>query len=330
MNSTNLPDPKPFRARLTAWFRQHGRDLPWRRDPSPYAVLVSEFMLQQTQVVTVIPYFQRWMARFPSFTALAEATEHDVLSLWQGLGYYARARNLHRAAQHVHQAHGGELPDDDTAIAALPGVGPYTAGAIASFAFDRPVPTVDGNIARVLARLLDLRIAIDSREGEAHIWSAAEALLPPRGSRLYTSALMELGALLCTARSPQCLICPVRDFCRATDPESLPIKRPRAALKLLEENCAWTLRDSKLLLEKQTGTRWKGLWKLPHLDHVPAGPPLDTSEYPFTNHRVTLRVFRSDSTVVKENQEWVEIASLPDHPLTAPHRRAIERLLVAG
>lgn len=284
-------------------------------------------MLQQTQVATVIPYFERWMRRFPSFVALAAADERDVLSLWQGLGYYARARNLHRAARHVVEHFGGELPDDDEAIASLPGVGRYTAGAIAAFAFDRPVATVDGNIARVLARLLDLRLPIDSREGQDALWQAAAALLPGRTGRLHTSALMELGALVCSARTPQCLICPVRDFCRASDPAALPIKRPRAATIDLDEPCAWVRRKNALLLEQQTGSRWSGLWKLPRLDTAPAETPLLVAEYPFTNHRVSLRVFRAEAAMAGPDHQWIPLGELTALPLAAPHRRAIEALL---
>ena len=327
MNITNLPDPKPFRARLAAWFKRHGRDLPWRRDTSPYAVLVSEFMLQQTQVATVIPFFERWMKRFPDFATLAAASEADVLSLWQGLGYYSRARNLHRAAKLVVEHFSGELPDDDEAIASLPGVGRYTVGAIAGFAFDRPVATVDGNIARVLARVLDFRAPVDSREGQALIWRTAEALLPARGGRLYTSALMELGALLCTPRTPQCLLCPVRELCTATEPEKLPIKRARAKIIPLDEPCAWIHRDGAILLEHQTGARWRGLWKLPRTEPLDT-PPLHAAEYPFTNHRVSLRVFAARAPrVLPAHHAWVREADLAALPLTAPHRRAIRALL---
>lgn len=169
-----------IRRQLTAWFRDAARDLPWRRTRDPYAILVSELMLQQTQVATVIPYYERWLQRFPDFGTLAAADEHDVLSLWQGLGYYSRARNLHRAARHVVAQHGEVLPADAEAIRALPGVGRYTAGAVASFAFDLPEPLVDANVARVLARLLNLQEAIDSAAGQRALWETAEALVPKK------------------------------------------------------------------------------------------------------------------------------------------------------
>lgn len=317
-----------FRRALTGWFERHGRDLPWRRDTSPYSVLVSEFMLQQTQVATVIPYFERWMQRFPDFKALAASSETEVLGLWQGLGYYSRARNLHRAAQFVVDHHAGELPDDADAISSLPGVGRYTAAAIASFAFDRAVPTVDGNIARVLSRLFHVNEPIDTTSGQAAVWQAAESLIPEKSGRAYTSALMELGALLCTPRKPQCLICPVRDFCTTDEPESLPRKKARARTIQLDEPCAWIQRRDRILLQQQTGKRWKGLWKLPLLETAPDSEPLHESSYPFTNHRVNLRVFRGRrADNAWPASRWISLAELDDLPITAPHRRAIRALL---
>ncbi|MEP6669953.1 MAG: A/G-specific adenine glycosylase [Chthoniobacter sp.] len=321
-------DAKALRQKLARWFRQHGRDLPWRRTHDPYAILVSEFMLQQTQVVTVRDYYARWLARFPDFTALAAASEDDVLHVWQGLGYYARARNLHRAAQEVAAQYGGQLPDDLAAIAALPGVGRYTAGAVASFAFDRATPIIDANIARVIARLLNLQEPIDTKRGAEILWQTAEALLPPRGGRLHNSALMELGALLCTPRAPQCLICPVREHCAAENPESLPRKKPRPKTVALAENCAWIVRAGKLLLEQQTGSRWRGLWKLPVLaSPVAKAQLLLAFDYPFTNHRVTLSVYASRAPLtLTPAQQWVSLTEIDSIALAAPHRRAIKRL----
>lgn len=318
-----------LRFALTRWFRRHGRDLPWRRTRDPYAILVSEFMLQQTQVATVLPYYERWLVRFPSFAALASVGESDVLHAWQGLGYYARARNLHRAAKHVTERHGGTLPRDLAAIRALPGVGRYTAGAVASFAFDLPAPIVDANVARVLARWLDLRLPIDSADGLATLWTTAEALVPRRGARAFNSALMELGALLCTPRQPQCLLCPVRAQCAAEKPESLPVKKARRQVVALTEDCAWILREGRVLLEQQTGRRWRGLWKLPALAATPRDTPARvTLDYPFTHHRVTLRVFATTAPpTLQADQQWFDLAELSDLALPSPHRRAVERLV---
>jgi A/G-specific adenine glycosylase len=285
-------------------------------------------MLQQTQVATVIPYFARWRRRFPDFAALAAASEAEVLSMWQGLGYYSRARNLHRAAQYVVEEFGGTLPPEPAAVASLPGVGRYTAGAVSAFAFDLAVPTVDGNIARVLARLANHAEPIDQSRGMERLWQIAEELLPTRGGRLYTSALMELGALVCTPRKPQCLLCPVNSFCAATDPESLPRKARRIEMKEMDEPCAWILCEERILLEQQTGSRWRGLWKLPRLEEAPAGEPLWVTTYPFTNHRVTLRVFSRDASgPLKQNHEWFERSALSELAMTSPHRRAVTELL---
>lgn len=293
--------------------------------------MVSEFMLQQTQVVTVLDYYVRWLVRFPDFTALAAASEADVLHLWQGLGYYARARNLHRAAQQVAERHAGEMPNDLAAIAALPGVGRYTAGAVASFAFDRSTPIIDANIARVLTRLLDLREPIDTKRGSEILWQTAEALLPNDGGRLHNSALMELGALVCTPRAPQCLICPIRDHCRAENPESLPRKRSRPKTLALTEDCAWIVRDGKLLLEQQTGPRWRGLWKLPLLGTPRKGSHLLVAfDYPFTNHRVRLSVYRARRTELASGaHRWVLLSEIDSVALAAPHKRAIKRIAAA-
>ena len=325
-----IKNPETIRTQLLQWFERFGRDLPWRRTHDPYAIMVSEFMLQQTQVTTVIPYFERWLRQFPDFKSLAAASEAEILAVWQGLGYYARARNLHRAAKEVVARHDGVLPPDPDAIAALPGVGRYTAGAISSFAFDLPVAAVDANIARVLARLIDLQLPVDSTAGAAEVWAAAEALLPEKGGRLHTSALMELGALVCVPRQPECLLCPVRSECQAKKPELLPIKKPRKKTVELMEDCEWHANERGLLLEQQTGTRWRGMWKLPRLTAEAEGEPLLQFDYPFTHHRVTLRVFEGVETRAREagpDQRWVPVAELAFIAIAAPHRRAIEQLI---
>ena len=190
-------------------------------------------MLQQTQVATVIPYYNEWMGRFPSFEALAVASEADVLHAWQGLGYYARARNLRATAITVTEKHSGTFPQDLELIRGLAGIGRYTANAIASFAFDQSVPIVEANIARVLSRIFDVQTPIDTSTGRAQLWSAASQLLPRRSAREHNSALMELGALVCGVR-PKCPSCPVRTFCRTTEPTLLPQKKARPALQLDE------------------------------------------------------------------------------------------------
>ena len=316
-----------LQSQLAAWFSTAARDLPWRRTRDPYAIMVSEFMLQQTQVVTVVPYFERWMRRFPTFAALAVAEENDVLSAWQGLGYYSRARRLHAAARAVMKNHGGALPPDLAAISALPGIGAYTAGAIAAFAFDLSVPAVDANIARVLTRLFHIAVPIDTTAGRDAVWDAAARLVPEHGAATHIGALMELGALVCIPRAPRCLECPIRTHCRAPNPEVLPLKRPRLSTISLEENCAVTLDRGRILLAEQTGPRWRGLWKLPPLESPPATPPVHTDTYPFTRHRITLRVWSAPAPrPLPPAHRWFFLNSLP--PMPSAHARFVENVRV--
>jgi A/G-specific adenine glycosylase len=214
-----IPDPKAvraFRTRLLRWFASHGRDLPWRRTRDPYAVLVSEFMLQQTQVSRVADYYPRFLARFSSVAALARAKPKAVREAWDGLGYYARARNLHALAKRVSGA-GCQVPGDPQELLKLPGVGRYTAGAVACFAYEKPVPAVDTNVARVIRRLFvgEKRLRI-GKAGSKVEWEIAARLVPPDGKRAwkFNQAIMELGALVCTARAPRCADCPVQARCK--------------------------------------------------------------------------------------------------------------------
>jgi A/G-specific adenine glycosylase len=326
-SSETRPDPRQFRRSLQRWFRLRGRDLPWRRTRDPYAILVSEFMLQQTQVVTVLPYYQRWLKRFPDFAALARAKESEVLHAWQGLGYYARARNLHAAGKFVTENCGGEIPAHTAGIAQLPGVGRYTAGALASFAFDRPEPIVEANIARVLARLTNWQDTIDTTAGRAHLLRTAESLLPMTGARDHNSALMDLGAMICLPRTPHCGACPVRRFCRAVEPALLPRKKQRPATVCLRERHAFTRQRNHVLLE-QSHLRWQGMWILPRLASTPRRRPLLELDFPFTHHRVTLAVFaRPAPKIAHANQQWFSLRALDRLPVPSPHRRALVQLL---
>jgi A/G-specific adenine glycosylase len=316
-----------FRRALLSWYRRNRRDLPWRRTTDPYAILVSEFMLQQTQVATVIPYHNEWLRRFPSFRALAAASEADVLHAWQGLGYYARARNLRATAIAVTEKYAGAFPQDMEMIRELPGIGRYTANAIATFAFNRSVPIVEANIARVLSRLFDIQSPIDTSVGREQLWSAASDLLPRRSAGVHNSALMELGALICGAR-PKCSACPVRTFCRTTEPAGLPRKKARPPLRLLTEPHGFTLRRRRVLLE-QSKERWRGMWILPRLSSTPtAHKPLHRSEFPFTHHRITLAVYPGTKVgKADRSQRWFSLRQLASIPLPSPHRRALNAIL---
>jgi A/G-specific adenine glycosylase len=210
---------QPFTRKLLRWWSRAARDLPWRRTRDPYRVLVSEFMLQQTQVSRVEEYYPRFLARFPNLESLASAPARAVREAWEGLGYYARARNLHRLAKGVTRRHDGTIPDKPEELVKLPGIGPYTAGAVACFAYEKPVPAVDTNVSRVLRRVF---LGTNGRRNtySRRVWAIAHALVPKNGKRVwrFNQAVMELGALVCTARKPKCPECPVRPVCKTGKP----------------------------------------------------------------------------------------------------------------
>ena len=322
-----------FRRALVNWYRRNGRDLPWRKTRDPYAVLVSEFMLQQTQVASVIPYYHDWLRRFPDFASLARASQNDVLHAWQGLGYYNRARNLHHTAKIVQDRHRGILPGDISAIRKLPGVGRYTANAAATFAFDQPVPIVEANSARVLARLFDIRATADSAIGREKLWGNAAHLVPRHNAARFNSALVDLGALVCLPTKPQCNICPAEKFCRAKNPEVLPMKKSRPRTKRLIERHAFVVSQGKILLE-QSSKRWRGMWILPRFKFDGLKPsslrrrPIYKLVFPFTNHRITLSVYAHLPRKIDGRlQHWVKIDSLDSIPIPSPHGKAVRHLL---
>lgn len=329
-----------FQEALLAWYRASRRRLPWREEPSPYATVVSEFMLQQTQVATVLPYFGRWMAALPGFKALASASEGVVLRLWEGLGYYSRARNLHRLARAVA---GRPLPRTASAWQELPGVGPYTAAAIASIAFGEPVACVDGNVVRILARL--------TREGSTYRdgASASRAFVPLAGEILnpespgdHNQAMMELGATLCLRRSPRCGACPVRTHCAAAaagDPEAYPRLEPRPTEHRTVVR-VWCERPGRLLLHRNpTGSRrLAGLHELPSaeqagLDPVLAskGPLVARMSRGITRYRIVESIH--EATVprgaLRPGLVWVALGDLGSVPLSGPHRRWTTRVLLS-
>ncbi len=263
--------PEGFAGRVIAWQRTHGRHgLPWQQAREPYRVWLSEVMLQQTQVTTVLAYFDRFVARFPDVRALASATQDEVLALWSGLGYYGRARNLHRCAQVVVAEHGGEFPRSSAALAELPGIGRSTAAAIAAFCFGERVAILDGNVKRVLARVLAFDGDLSQAAAERQLWDAATALLPSRDIDTYTQGLMDLGATICLARSPRCLLCPAHGVCAAAKAglqESYPVKT-RRLVRGRRENVWLDLRWQGrvwLVQRAETGV-WAGLWSWPEFD----------------------------------------------------------------
>lgn len=321
-----------FRASLVAWFRREGRDYPWRRTRDPYAILVSEVMLQQTQIATVLGrgYYDRWMERFPDVRSLAAAGEAEILKSWEGLGYYSRARNLQRAAKAVMEVHSGKFPDELESVGSLPGVGRYTAGAILSFAHNKPAPIVDGNVARVLARMFAFQEKINVPAGQRRIWAWATALTDRENARLYNSAVMELGQRVCTPRQPDCDACPVRPHCQSAGPnaDSLPNRKPARATVFLDEHVVWAIREGRLLLGQESGRRRKGLWRLPERsrDDVAGLPLLSRSQYSITHHRVTLCVYEANAAAAFEGETWQPLNDLTQLPMPGPFRKIVDAL----
>ena len=260
-------------AALLRWYEGQARDLPWRRTRDPYAIWVSEVMLQQTQVSVVLPYWTAFLARFPDVGALARASLDEVLAAWRGLGYYARARNLHRAAQAVAERHGGRLPDDVDALRALPGFGRYTVGAVASIAFGRAVPLVDGNVARVLARLFGVEGATGDASREKRLWALAEALVEGERPGDWNQALMELGATVCRPEQPTCLLCPLRARCvalAAGKVTEIPAPKVPSRRQALHLAVVAARRGDAVLLVRRDGTGlFGGLWELPGVECAP-------------------------------------------------------------
>jgi A/G-specific adenine glycosylase len=256
-----------FARRLLAWFGRQARDLPWRGTRDPYPIWVSEVMLQQTQVATVVPYFQRFLEWFPTVRVLAAASEHDVLRAWEGLGYYRRARQLHQAAQRIVSEHGGEFPRNADAIRRLPGIGRYTAGAILSIAMDAREAILEANTLRLWSRLLAYRGDPRKGAGQRVLWAAARQALPRRGVGAFNQALMELGAEVCRARQPACQACPVAEFCEACRlrvQHKVPVAAHRPAIESVREAVVIVRREGRVLVvQRGDGARWAGMWDFP-------------------------------------------------------------------
>ena len=332
-----LRNVRALRNALLRWFDQRATDYPWRRTTDPYAILVSEIMLQQTTVGAVVRNrrFERFLETFPDIESLAEAPEPKLLRAWEGLGYYNRARNIQKAARAVLAEHGGKFPSDPGTLAALPGIGRYTAGAVASFAFDKAVPIVDANITRVLSRLFDYHERVDQNSAQAQLWGWAETLLSSRNPRAFNSALMELGQSHCSVRSPDCLQCPIHDFCRTPDPASLPRKSPRRKTVSVDEHVLFVrTRSGAVLLARGEGPRRRGLWKLPERPHDELAdfPLLATHRYGITHHRVTLYIHRCSPSQLppapgETTEQFHAVRNLPKLPIPSPFRRALDDLL---
>ncbi|GIW83926.1 MAG: A/G-specific adenine glycosylase [Gemmataceae bacterium] len=355
------PWPGPVRAalqrRLLDWFARYRRPLPWRTSRDPYRIWVSEVMLQQTTTAAVIPYYERFLAAFPTVEALAQAEEEDVLRLWQGLGYYRRARHLHAAARTLVQHHGGRLPDDPDLWRSLPGVGRYICAAVLSQAFDRPLPIVEANSLRVLARLYGYRGDPRQGAGQRWVWRAAQALLPTQRVGDFNQALMELGSLVCTPRQPRCAECPWQRWCRARqlgEQERIPPPASRPVPVEVQELAVLIRRGSRWLLCQRpaTANRWPRLWEVPHAEIAPANDaraqlpevvrqltalevqaeqPLTTLCHSVTRFRIHLHAWSARylrgtfASSFYTAAVWVTPQELDRFPLSSPQRRLLEK-----
>jgi A/G-specific adenine glycosylase len=348
-------------SKLLEWYHANKRTLPWRGHPSAYAVWVSEIMLQQTRVEAVIPYFAKWMRLFPTVQSLANASERDVLNAWEGLGYYSRARNLHKAAKIVVDQYNGDIPRDLDELRKLPGIGRYTLSAIASIAFGMDIAALDGNIKRVYARIFDLEVPVDSANGEKILWELADKNLPKGHAGDYNQALMDLGATICVPKNPRCLICPVMKICRARQrgtQNQRPIKTPKKDVPHYVHAAAVVVQRGRVLLSQRPSEGLLGgMWEFPNgrIEGDPAaelpkvlrraydirlkvkrGPstgkkePLAIVEHGYSHFSVTVHAFLSELISLPEetNLRWVSLNKLDEYPMGRIDRQ-IARMIVA-
>ena len=336
----------PITKTLLHWYQKNARQLPWRAIPSPYRTFVSEIMLQQTRVETALPYFERWMNVFPDIFHLAEAEEQQVLKLWEGLGYYSRARNLHKAAKAIVENHEGNIPQNIEALINLPGIGPYTAGAIASIAFDQPAIAVDGNIRRVISRLGNISSVLGSPVFENACKEMLQELLPQKGAGDFNQALMDLGATVCSPKSPTCHVCPLSTHCVAFKQgtqEKLPLRKEKAPIPHYIVTAGVMMQDDKVLLCQRPDQKLLGgLWEFPggkqekdeslaqtlfrelqeELEiEVNVGEKIGVYEHAFTHFRITLHAFFCTITegtptpVEAQDMQWVTLTDLEQYPM---------------
>lgn len=336
---------------LLTWYHAQKRILPWRDHPDPYAVWVSEIMLQQTRVDTVIPYFENWMKLFPTVKALASASEQDVLNTWEGLGYYSRARNLHKAAKVVAEKFNGELPRDLDDLRSLPGIGRYTVGAIASMAFGMDEPTLDGNLRRVFSRLFDVDEFADSPAGEKILWELAAENLPKGKAGDYNQALMDLGATICLPKNPRCLLCPLMTLCKAREngtQEFRPVLKLKKQVPHYVHAAAVIVERGRVLLSHRPADGLLGgMWEFPNVRvegdpakalvkalgsatsiKVKRGEALEVVEHAYSHFKVTVHPFRCEKVNIpaKKNFKWVRLGELEDYPMGKVDREIARKL----
>jgi len=342
---------KKIQTQLLRWFEKNKRDLPWRKTRDPYAVWISEMMLQQTQVATVIPYYEKFLKSFPTVRHLAKADLSDVLRVWEGLGYYSRARNLHKAARTVVTHFYGNIPDNSEDLLALPGIGRYTAGAILSIAFNRESPVLDGNVKRVLCRLCAIPENPKESKTEERLWNISGSLIPKGNAHSFNQALMELGATICTPREPLCLLCPLQHLCRARKqgtPENYPKKVSKKKVPHVEAVSAVIIKGDRVLLRQRPPRGLLGgLWEFPnwetekgkdlrrslksHLKKETAltarvDGPVGTLKHTYSHFKLTLHVYRCQIFHGEVHGRWVPLQKLHLFPMSKLHRRIANTL----
>ncbi len=341
-----------FHQNILHWYHQKKRDLPWRDHPDPYAVWISEIMLQQTRVDTVIAYFECWMAKFPTIEKLASADEQDVLNLWEGLGYYSRARNLHKTARIVTQEYGGKLPEKAQELIKLPGIGRYTSAAISSMAFGHDAAALDGNIRRVYARLFDIDAVLGTSQAEKIFWAIADENLPKGKAGDYNQALMDLGATICTPRSPKCEECPVIEFCKSYklgNQAMRPVRKRKKKVPHHVHSAAVIVEDGKVLLaQRPVDGLLGGMWEFPNgrvdggnpvlglVDviragyqvQIHAGEALCIIDHAYTHFKITEHAYACTmlKSVIQENMRWVNLKDLNDYPMGKVDREIAKKI----
>lgn len=349
---------RTFQNKLLTWYRKNARDLPWRESKDPYQIWVSEIMLQQTRVETVIPYYTRWMTVFPTLHSLAKARQDQVLSGWEGLGYYSRARNLHQASKIVVEEYQGKLPQDSVSLQALPGIGRYTAGAIASIAFGIDAPVLDGNVRRVYARYFNISTPLQTSGTERILWQIAQEILPSGSAGEFNQALMELGALICHPKNPDCENCPLAESCLANNlnlQESRPVRKKKSPLPHLQVTAAVFQENGKVFLAKRPPDGLLGgMWEFPGGKQkdketlpetlrreireelrvpISVGEALGVYHHAYTHYKVTLHAFhcslnsRDIQLTFHTESAWVSLDSLANYPMGKLDRLISRKLL---
>jgi A/G-specific adenine glycosylase len=351
MEALSPPQIAKIQKKLLQWYRKNGRELPWRMTRDPYAIWISEIMLQQTQVATVIPYYQKFLKLFPTVRHLAKADLSKVLKVWEGLGYYSRARNLHRASRLISNHFHGRVPDQPKDLLTLPGIGRYTAGAILSIAFNKAAPILDGNVKRVISRLVAVSDNPAQGKTEARLWHLSESLLPKGHAGSFNQGLMDLGATICSPKEPQCPLCPLRDLCKGQtsgDPERFPAKPLKKKIPHIEAISAVILKNGKVLLQQRPPEGLLGgLWEFPNWPvegekdlkecltykvrseiglNVKSEEPIGSFQQTFSHFKLTLQVFHCRPLNRKVRGKWVPIQKLHTLPMSRIHRRIAEEI----